>query len=258
MTFFAVALRMTFFLCPFIQLKIKPRELADFRRRMGTSRRQCILIANHTSYLDILLCVYATPLTKVGSAKMMVANHLFKMPVLAQILRAMGHLAVPFKNNTFKVDPEAVQKVQDQLEAHAKHGGLVGWFPEGQVNRKNPLKVDTFRKGGFKLPAHLDAEIWCLVFVGNSECWGAKANVGGKPARIGGTIFRLCESSHDLKESAKVNGANFSGGEEDQILNLANYAHQKIQYEVLALADEGYGRPEWNEEAKMDFRLIDA
>merc|ERR1712151_1334824 len=102
---------------------------------------------------------------------MMVSNHLFKMPIVSTLVKAHGHLAVPFKqageSGGFEIDQEKMKQRMRQLEDHADEGGSVAWFPEGTINKGDPLKLGSFRAGGFKLPLHVDAEIWCMAFVGN-------------------------------------------------------------------------------------------
>merc|ERR1719272_2018928 len=119
------------------------------------------------------------------------------------------------------------------LEDHADDGGVVAWFPEGQINRGDPHQVGMFRAGGFVLPALIDVEIWCIASVGNSICWPRQAAVGGRPCDIGIKIFQLCESSHDFVSSVAPT-------DKAQSILLANSAHDAIQQAVDDLIARGF------------------
>merc|ERR1712039_296116 len=91
--------------------------------------------------------------------------------------------------------------VQRTMEDHVAAGNLGAWYPEGKLNTGNPCQLQTFRAGGFTLPAKIDCEIWCIAHVGNATCWHPKASVGGQPCHIKVKYFRLCESSFALADS---------------------------------------------------------
>lgn len=160
---------------------------------------------NHVSFMDIILTVVFTPLSKVAMVKMFIAAAVFKMPVVGTISKAMGHLTVPFKavdseSKDFTLDKAAMKEQMALMEKHIADGGYGGWFPEGTVNPGDPHKVRQFRAGGLKIAVNHDVEIWCLANVGNSIFWPKRASLGGSPCKIGYKFIRICESSKDFTD----------------------------------------------------------
>merc|ERR1719433_236679 len=126
------------------------------------------------------------------------------MPVIGTFAQACGHLCVPFKSrgeNDFSVDKDKVAEVQRIMEEHVAAGNIGAWFPEGKLNTGDATQLQTFRAGGFALPAKIDCEIWCVAHVGIGACWPASGTLGGKPCRIKVKYFRLCESSSALADT---------------------------------------------------------
>merc|ERR1712232_167343 len=191
--------------------------------------------------MGILLALTLTPTFKAWKVRMMGSNHLFKMPFLGTIIKGMGHQAVPFKKSdseskSFEIDQELMAERLDILEEHAEEGGIVAFFPEGTTNKGDPHIVATFRAGGFKLPTHVDVEIWCMAFVGNNLSWPTSSAVGGKPARIGVRLFQYSTSS-------KASLATLSKGamdERERTIALANAVHDSVQEHVDTLVKEGF------------------
>jgi len=221
-------------------VRVRVDGLDEYRRKLGSSRRPCIIVSNHLSFLDTMLLVPLTPLTKVTRVKMLVSSHLLKMPFLRTIVRMMGHIVVPFKRGadpgSFELDKDLMAIRQQQLEDHVRAGGIAGWFPEGRMNTSDPLEVGMFRAGGFALPVHLDVEIWCVAFVGNSRCWPRTAAAGGRPSQIRARIFRFCDSS--WAAAAPANGGPGPEDEKQAAIYLANATHDAIQAAVSVLATE--------------------
>merc|ERR1712107_373878 len=161
----------------------------------GSSGRPAIILCNHLSFFDIMLALTLMPTSKAWRVRMMVSNHLFKMPFLGTIIKGMGHQAVPFKkassdSKSFEIDKELMEERLELLQQHAEEGGFVAFFPEGTTNKNDPHVVATFRAGGFKLPTNVDVEIWCMAFVDNNLTWPTSAAVGGRPVRIGVRLFQ--------------------------------------------------------------------
>lgn len=222
-------------ICFWVRIDIDGLEA--FRAECGASGRSVVIIGNHCSFMDIILAVALTPLSQVVKVKMLIAGHVFKMPAIGTIATAMGHLSIPFKASSedskdMSVDKEAVEQRMKVLTEHLASGGNAAWFPEGTMNRSDTLKVQTFRAGGFAPVIKVDAEIWCLAQVGNSVFWPARAQVGGRPCRIGYKIIRICESTHQFcaKES----------DDRAKALLLANSAHDKAQAALDELVAQGF------------------
>jgi len=228
-----------FCICCWIRIDVEGVD--DLLEDFGTSGRPVCVVMNHTSFLDTLLAVSLCPFAYVGDVKMMVSNHLLKMPGLGQIVKAMGHLDVPFKvaadSDKFEIDKEEMAKRQALLEEHVVDGGCVAWYPEGRQNRGDPHIVETFRAGGFDVAVKNDVEMWCFVCVGNTVCWPRTAAVGGRSASIGVKLFQFCESTKDYIE-AGVPAAERGG--KQACIYLANSSQQAVQKAVNELLAEGY------------------
>jgi len=232
--------RVLFGLCCWV--RVRAPDLSSFRRLMGSTGRPVVVVANHMSFLDTILLVSMMPLSHIVKIKMFVSGALLKMPCVGTIIRAAGHIAVPFKAgsdiNSFELDRELMAKRQQDLEDHVRQGGVGGWFPEGRLNPGDVSVVGQFRAGGFILPVHVDVEVWCAAFVGNSVCWPRASGVGGHAASIGARHFRLCESSWDFV--SKANGGPGLEDEQAACRFLANAAHARVQKAVDELISEGF------------------
>jgi len=220
----------------FEELDLQDADTDSAKERIGSSGRPVVVVSNHTSFMDVLFLTSQFPLSPLGKVKMFVSGHVFKMPVFGRLTTGMGHLAVPFKSNStgaFELDKELLAQRQELMEEFLHEGGIPAWFPEGTVNRVNPYELATFRAGGFKLAVENDVEIWCIVHCGNATCWPPSAPVGGRPARIGYTITRMCRSSHEfLDEHARH--------EESKTVYLANYTKGHVQTLLDKLRKEGF------------------
>lgn len=237
----SVSWRLAFFLCRWIRLDI--RGLREFREQLGSTRRPAVLVMNHASNMDTVLSVPLAPLRRAHDFRLLTSSHIYNVPILHDIQEAQGHIPVPFKEAlnqaNYAVDSEKMNQEIDALEAYMRKGGIVTWFPEGNRNRDDARQLKQFRAGGFVLPARVDCEIWCFALAGTSDCWPVADVIGGKPARLGCTIFRLCGSSHELLADADVpEGAE---SERAKCLFLANLVQKRIQGEVDLLAAEGFG-----------------
>lgn len=235
-----LAWRIALFCCCWIRTHVE--GLAAFRSALGKSGRSPVIVANHASFMDTILLVTFMPLSQMAKIKMFISSHLLNMPLLGTICEAMGHMAVPFTSGDsreFKVDKEKMAERMRELEAHVASGGCAGWYPEGTMNRVDTRDVQIFRAGGFVLAAHLDVEVWCVAFQGNTVCWPASAPVGGRPARIGVKISQLCESSHVHIADGKTDPCD----ERAACLCLSNSSRERVQQAVSQLVEEGYGAP---------------
>lgn len=218
------------------------------------NNRPRVLLSNHLSFVDVFFASILFPLGHVGEIKMMASEHLFRMPILGGMLRAMRHVCIPFKDqgeNSFDVDREALPALMQEMEDWVKAGHIGCWFPEGQTNRGDPTILQTYRAGGFGICVRNDVEIWCNVFAGNTVCWPRSEMVGGRPCRIHLKVFKLCDSSHAFLREA---GLAADADEKAKCLWMANQARQLSQTSLDAITREGWASEATGEET----RLIDA
>lgn len=233
---------LTLKLCCWVQ--VRHDGVRECRKGINASAgKPRIILINHVSFLDSLLVIGSLPFREIASTKTLAAAHLAKMPVIGAISMACGHLFVPFKSKALSddmgVDKDKVAEVQQAMEVHVAAGNVGAWYPEGKLNLGDQSQLQTFRAGGFALPAKVDCEIWCIAHVGNGVCWPAKATLGGKPCRIKVKYFRLCESSKALADTMPAPPAG-----EDPLrarsIFLAQRAQAAMQSEIDAIVSEGW------------------
>ena len=71
------------------------------------------------------------------------ADYLLNMPILGACIQAMGHFPVAFKGKAdgdFTVDREKMAQTQLRVDNHIQSGGILCFFPEGQLNT-NPAEI---------------------------------------------------------------------------------------------------------------------
>eukprot|EP00747_Dinoflagellata_sp_TGD_P168188 gnl/TRDRNA2_/TRDRNA2_193988_c0_seq1.p1 gnl/TRDRNA2_/TRDRNA2_193988_c0~~gnl/TRDRNA2_/TRDRNA2_193988_c0_seq1.p1 ORF type:complete len:321 (-),score=48.40 gnl/TRDRNA2_/TRDRNA2_193988_c0_seq1:14-976(-) len=237
-----ISWRMLTTICCWVRIRID--GLQQFRKELAaTAGRPRVCISNHTSFMDSILYTSIMPLSQVGSMKALAAAHLLKVPVLGTLLRASGHVCVPFTSkdtmgDDFSVDKDLLAERMHDFEACVAAGSIGCWYPEGRTNPGDATQVQLFRAGGFGVAVHQDVEIWCIVWVGNPVCWPRKAAFGGRPCRIRGSIFRLCDSSHTFLAGGDLPPGN--GDERSQCIYLADRARAEFQAAVNNIVAEGW------------------
>lgn len=87
-----------------------------------------VLVANHQSLLDPLILVACIP----RKITFLAAAYIFKIPLVGQIVRAVGALPVKSLKGNYKT-------MKHSLSRLAK-GGVVGIFPEGGVSLDGELR----------------------------------------------------------------------------------------------------------------------
>lgn len=241
--FLSIMWRLQFWLCS-CWIRFDCDGLKEFQSAMSAKTgKPCVLIQNHTSFLDAFIALICMPISTTGRVRALASDHLFKMPVLGTIITAAGHLCVPFKTQAthavdpkfktqgsladFSVDKDALEKVMEKFEEHLKKGGVGAWYPEGRMN-PNPSALQTFRAGGFKVATKVDCEVWCLVCYGNDACWPRKETLGGNPCKIGVKMFKLCDSTFEYCKMANIDD---SEDHKHQNLYIANSAQARMQNE---------------------------
>lgn len=120
--------------------------------------RQYIIVANHTSMIDIplMLSVIKRPLTFVGK------KELAQYPLF-------GYL---YKKTNVLVDRSSLQsrkKVYDEVEKFIQNGISIGIFPEGGVIENSDAPLNPFKAGAFKMALEHKLPILPLVFLDNKK-----------------------------------------------------------------------------------------
>lgn len=185
-----------FKLCPWASLDNAPSN-EDWIRVIPNEamKRGAVVMVNHTSYMDGFLFSALTPFRVIERTRTLMKSSLFSVPVLGGVFTRLGHLPVYFvretDNNSFSVDKERQAKVTQTVRAHLAGGGVLAFCPEGGINRKDPTKLLSFRRGTFQMIAELGVPIFGLTMYGNHVFWPPAAQMGGLPSTIIADVFAV-------------------------------------------------------------------
>ncbi len=134
-------------------LKVVGGELVDHDRSH-------IVVANHLSVLDIMVCFLAVPVPIRFLAK----KELFKIPVLAPAMRAIGIV---------EVDRSARSAIHEQVNRQARDlvasGRSLIIYPEGTRSRDGELRV--FKKGAFTMAVAGGVPVLPVTIAGTHRAW---------------------------------------------------------------------------------------
>lgn len=139
--------------------------------------RSYVVVANHQSTLDIMVCFLAIPLPIRYLAK----KELFRIPLLAQAMRAVGII---------EVDRAARSAVHNSVNRQAKdliaHNRSLIIYPEGTRPRDGVMRP--FKKGAFTMAIASQLPVLPLSMHGTYE-----AAVPGKPWFRGGPVSAVID-----------------------------------------------------------------
>lgn len=153
-----------------VWIKVAGVDLTVMGAEKVDRTRSYVVVANHSSALDIMACFLAVPLPIRFLAK----SELFKIPLLAPAMRAIGIV---------EVDRQARMAVHDQINQQAKElvaaGRSVIIYPEGTRSRDGSLS--SFKKGAFTIAVRSGLPILPVTVHGAHAAWppGAKLIRGG-------------------------------------------------------------------------------
>ncbi len=117
-----------------------------------------MIVANHTSMLDIMLMLYTVknPFVFVGK------KELVKIPVFGFF----------YKRTCILVDrnsPRSRKEVYDQCQERIRQGLSICIFPEGGVPDDESIVLDNFKDGAFRMAIEHQLPILSLVFPDNKK-----------------------------------------------------------------------------------------
>lgn len=122
--------------------------------------RSYIVVANHSSALDIMACFLGVPLPIRFLAK----KELFQIPLVSPAMRAIGIV---------EVDRQARVAVREQINQQAKElvasGRSVIIFPEGTRSRDGAL--GPFKKGAFTIAVRSGLPVLPVTIHGGYAAW---------------------------------------------------------------------------------------
>src|SRR6218665_3088876 len=117
-----------------------------------TFEKPAVMIANHTSFLDILAVGMLNPKTIF-----LVSDWVYNSPVFGGAVRAVGFYPVS----------EGIEGGVEHLRKKVEEGYSLIVFPEGTHSEINHMQ--RFKKGAFYLAEHFNLDIIPIVIHGNSE-----------------------------------------------------------------------------------------
>jgi uncharacterized protein len=111
--------------------------------------RPCVMIANHQSFLDILV------MTMLHPKVILLTNHwVWNSPVFGQLVRMAGYYPVA----------QGIENSIDYMESQVKAGFSIAVFPEG--TRSADEQIRRFHKGAFFIAEKLDLDILPILIHG--------------------------------------------------------------------------------------------
>jgi 1-acyl-sn-glycerol-3-phosphate acyltransferase len=148
-----------------------------------------VVVANHLSTLDIMVCFLAVPLPIRYLAK----KELFRIPLLAQAMRAVGII---------EVDRAARSSIHTSVNRQARallaHNRSLIIYPEGTRPRDGVMKP--FKKGAFTMAIASQLPILPVSIHGTYE-----AAVPGKPWFKGGPVTAIIDAPIETTGLTRAN-----------------------------------------------------
>lgn len=139
--------------------------------------RSYVIVANHASNLDIMICFLAVPVPIRFLAK----KELFRIPLFASAMRAVGIVAV---------DRQSTAPMHTQINAQAKqlvaNGRSLIIYPEGTRARQGELAP--FKKGAFTIAVSTGLPVLPVTVLGTRRAWPP-----GSPLVRGGPVRAIVD-----------------------------------------------------------------
>ena len=151
-------------------------------------KKNYIILANHTSNLDIPMLNAGLPITFYYVAK----KELQKIPFLGWIMTVAGIIFIDRGNKMRAI------KSMRKAGAKIKNGKSVMIFPEGTFDGSNGLLP--FKKGAFHLAMHADSDILPVAIVNAEEVWPEHTNLGLKSGKVELRIGKVISTKNLTKE----------------------------------------------------------
>jgi len=141
----ALFLKSVLHLTPFVKKTVIRNPHEDFSK-------PCVIIANHTSFLDTLALAMAT-----HKIIYLVNDWVYDSPVFGKLVRALGFFPVS----------QGIENGMDKLKEKIDQGYSLMVFPEAERSYTNDVK--RFHKGAFYIAEHFGLDVVPVYIHGNSE-----------------------------------------------------------------------------------------
>jgi 1-acyl-sn-glycerol-3-phosphate acyltransferase len=120
-----------------------------------------VVVANHLSNMDVMVCFTAVPVPIRYLAK----KELFSVPLLAQAMRAVGMVEVDRQHR----GTATIESVNRQSRHVIERGHSLIIYPEGTRSRSG--EPQPFKKGAFTMAAAAGMPLLPLTIHGTREVW---------------------------------------------------------------------------------------
>ena len=170
-------------------------ELIKQTQKEINPHQQYIIIANHTSVIDVMLpCILHPkhPICYVGK------KELEKIPIFGTIYKKI-FVSVDRK------DPKSRAEVYVKCAQRIKEGKSIAIFPEGGVPDDTTIVLDDFKNGAFSMAVEHNIDIIVYTFVGLKEMFPFY-NSKGYPGKVKVFLNDVIQPTKDmnaLKEEAR-------------------------------------------------------
>jgi len=121
-----------------------------------------VVVANHRSNIDIMVCFAALPIPIRFLAK----AELFRVPVFAQAMRAIGIVEVDRKHTR---ELSIIETVNEQAQQVIERGHSLIIYPEGTRSRDGSPR--TFKKGAFTMAVTAKMPVLPVTLDGTRNVW---------------------------------------------------------------------------------------
>ena len=206
------------------------REFGEAVRARGAREegaRPVMLLSNHTSFFDTILIATEIPAGSAYYSRTYMSEKLFRLPVFGTICAACDQFSVDFGGKKgFKVDKEKMKVTQRLVDKHLAGGGLLSFFPEGEMN-PSPSKLMLVRYGGMKKALEFDAKIYIFLTCGCPTMWPRKTLMGGRPSTINYSIH--CLAPNGAKALASELLENSDDKSKPDYVLLAEHVRSEMQ-----------------------------
>lgn len=155
----------TFSILCFYPLMIKNKTHRD-------SKNSYIYVCNHSSYLDAIAVVLATP----QAFKPLGKKEMVKVPIFGSIYK---HLVVMVDRSS----QESRSKSVEMLKAYLQQGQSLFIFPEGTMNRGNETLAD-FYDGAFRIAIETQTPIAPMVLINAGKLLHRDRPLEIKPGKL--------------------------------------------------------------------------
>lgn len=123
--------------------------------------RSYVVVANHLSNMDIMVCFVAVPVPVRYLAK----KELFRIPLLAQAMRAIGIVEVDRQHR----GAATIYSVNRQSRMVTERGLSLIIYPEGTRSRQGVLQP--FKKGAFTIAVESGLPVLPVTVHGTHQVW---------------------------------------------------------------------------------------